>query len=218
MTRALPKALAAAIGVSFVIVLCVLLIGTGGAGAETLGRVDDPLFAAVTAHPGRTGIGFMTRLVGAGALVAITGTFFSLAYAGSRQFYHLAQAGHLPRVLHGVNRRQAPAPALLLVAAIAIVAAAFAPASTMVVFIFLISVSHFLLLAAFIRLRQREPNLIRPFRVAGGPVLASAALLLSLSVMVSCYQLEVRALSAAILVIALLMAHFVWFVPARTEP
>jgi ethanolamine permease len=215
MAKSMPKALATAIGVAFVIGMCVLLIGTGGVGAERLGAVDDPLLAAVTTNPGRTGIPFMTRLVGAGALVAIQGTFFSLTYAASRQFYHLAQARYLPRVLGGVNKRQSPAPALCLVAAIAIVSAAFAPSSTMVVFIFLISVSHALLLAAFLRLRRREPNLARPYRALGGSTIATIALVLSLSVMVSCYQLEVRALTIAILVIAVLTAHFLLLHPAR---
>jgi ethanolamine permease len=215
MARSMPKALATAIGVAFVIGMCVLLIATGGVGAERLGDVDDPLLAAVTAHPGRAGIAFMTRLVGAGALVAIQGTFFSLAYAASRQFYHLAQAGYLPRALGGVNRRRAPAPALYLVAAIATVSAGFAPSSTMVVFIFLISVSHALLLAAFLRLRRSEPDLIRPYRALGGASIAVIALLLSLSVMVSCYELEVRALTLAILVIVFLTAHFLWLHPAR---
>jgi len=148
--------------------------------------------------------------VGAGALIAIQGTFFSLAYAASRQFYHLAQAGRLPAALARVNRRQAPAPALWLTALIALAAAAFSPNSTMVVFIFLISVSHVLLLAAFIRLRQREPGLERPFRALGGRAIATTALLLSLSVMISCYQLEVRALTVAILVIAVITGHFLW--------
>jgi len=215
MAKSMPKALATAIGVAFVIGMCVLVIGTGGTGADRLGAVDDPLLAAVQTHPGRTGITFMTRLVGAGALVAILGTFFSLAYAASRQIYHLAKAGYLPGVFRGVNSRQAPSAALGLVTAIALVTAAFAPNSTMVVFIFLISVSHALLLAAFIRLRRREPALVRPYRAFGGSGAALLALVFSGSVMVSCYELEMRALSVAILVLVVLTGHFLWFHPAR---
>ena len=118
MAHNMPKALATAIGVAFVIGMCVLLIATGGAGADRLGAVDDPLFAAVTATPAAPDSAFMTRLVGAGALVALLGTFFSLAYAGSRQFYHLAQAGFLPPVFGTVNTRQAPAAAVFLVGVI----------------------------------------------------------------------------------------------------
>jgi ethanolamine permease len=215
MARNMPKALATAIGVAFVIGICVLLIATGGAGADRLAAVDDPLFAAITTSPGRTGAAFMVRLVGAGALVALLGTFFSLAYAGSRQFYHLAQAGFLPRAFGGVNARQAPAAAVCLVGVIALATAAFPPNNAMVVFIFLISVSHMLILAAFLRLRRREPTLARTYRALGGSPIAVVALLLSLSVMVSCYQLEARALQIAIAAIAVLIVQFIWLKPAR---
>jgi len=215
MPRNMPKALATAIGVAFVIGLCVLFIATGGAGADRLASVDDPLFAAVSVEASRAGAGFMARLVGAGALVAILGTFFSLGFAGSRQFYHLSQAGFLPAALARVNRRQAPAAAVCLVAAIALVTAAFPPNSAMVVFIFLISVSHAMLLVAFIRLRRREPELLRSYRARGGQPVALVALLLSIAVMVSCYRLEVRALQIAIAALALLMAQFYWWKPER---
>jgi ethanolamine permease len=215
MPRDMPKALALAIGVAFVIGMCVLLIATGGSGVDRLAAVDAPLFAAIMTNPARVGAGLMARLVGAGALVAILGTFFSLAYAGSRQFYHLAQAALLPSVFGRVNARHSPAGAVGLVAAIALATAAFPPNSAMVVFIFLISVSHVLVLAAFLRLRQREPGLARTYRAVGGVPLAAVALLLSLSVMVSCYRLEVRALQIAIAAIVVLIAQFVWLRPAR---
>jgi ethanolamine permease len=215
MARNMPKALATAIGVAFVIGMCVLLIATGGTGADRLAAVDDPLFAAITTNSARTGATFMARLVGAGALVALLGTFFSLAFAASRQFYHLAQAGFLPRLFGRVNARQAPAPAVYLVGVIALATAAFPPNSAMVVFIFLISVSHALLLAAFVRLRQHEPKLARTYRAFGGSPVAVVALVLSFAVMVSCYQLEVRALQIAIAAIALLIAEFMWLRPAR---
>jgi ethanolamine permease len=215
MPRNMPKALALAIGVAFVIGMCNLLIATGGSGADRLAGVDDPLLAAVTVNPERFGVAFMSHLVGAGALIAILGTFFSLGFAGSRQFYHLAQAGFLPSTFGRVNERQAPAAALILVSVIALATAAFPASSAMVVFIFLISVSHVLLLAAFLRLRRREPRLVRPYRAFGGVPIAIVALFLSLAVMMSCYRLEVRALQIAIASIAVLIAQFLWLQPSR---
>ena len=206
--RSIPKALATAIFAVFVIGFCVLLIATGAAGADRLSTVADPLITALAAQSTRPGALLMTRAVGAGVVIAIVGTFFSLAYAGSRQFYHLALAGLLPRRLGRVNRRQAPAPALALVTLIALVSASLPPNGTMVVFIFMISVSHALLLAAFIRLRIREPLLERPYRAIGGPIAAWIALGLSLSVMASCYRLQPRALSVALAVTALLVIQF----------
>ncbi len=193
--RSMPKALLVAICVAFGIGFCVLLFATGSTGADRLAVANDPLYVAVAAVPGSH---VMEKLVAAGALVALLGTFFSLAYAGSRQFYHLAGAGHLPGFLHGTNSRHAPTGALLLVTLIGLVAAAFPPDSVMVVFIFLISVSYVLVLLAFIRLRRRQPLLSRPYRAVGGSSLAVVALILTLAVMVSCYQLQAVALSYAI--------------------
>ncbi len=85
----------------------------------------------------------------------------------------------------------------------------------MVVFIFIISVSHILIIAAFLRLRHQEPELGRTYRALGGSPIAVVALFLSLAVMVSCYQLEARALQVAIAVIALLIAQFMWLRPLR---
>ena len=217
MASNMPKALAAAIGVAFVIGICVLFIATGAAGADRLGAVDDTLFAAISTNPGRTGAALMIRIVAAGALVALLGTFFSLAYAGSRQFYHLAQAALLPRVFGTVNARQAPAAAVYLVGVIALATAAFPPNDAMVVFIFLIGFSYMLILASFMNLRRREPELARSYRALGGSPIAAVALLLSLSVMVSCYQLEARALQVAILVIVLLIAQLRWLGPVRSQ-
>ncbi len=196
--RSMPKALSVAICIAFGIGFCVLLFATGSTGAERLATANDPLYVAVSAVPGGAGAHVMEKLVASGALIALVGTFFSLAYAGSRQFYHLAGARYLPRFLHKTNSRQAPTGALLLVTLIGLVSAAFSPDSVMVVFIFLICVSYVLVLLAFIRLRRAQPSLARPYRAVGGQSLAGLAIALTLAVMVSCYQLQAVALSYAI--------------------
>ncbi len=208
VARLMPRALLTAICVAFAIGFCVLLFATGGAGADTLAKANDPLYEALQTHPHYAGTALMEKLVACGALIALVGTFFSLAYAGSRQVYHLAGAGHLPRALHRTNRKHAPARALLLVAAVGCVAAAFPPDSVMVVFIFLISVSYVLVLLAFIRLRQRSPSLARPYVAIGGRGLAALATLLAIAVMVSCYELQAVALSYAVAALIALAVYF----------
>jgi ethanolamine permease len=213
MATSIPKALAVAIGVAFVTGISVLVLATGAAGVEYLAPQNDPLYAAVMAHPQAWGALPIARVVGAGALLAIMGTFFSLAYAGSRQFFHLAGAGYLPRWMQRTNRRHAPHVALLLLAVIALVTAAFPPDAAMVVFIFLISVSHVLVLIAFIGLRRRQAELPRPYRAAGGQLVAGLATLLSLAVMVSCYQLQAVALRYAVGGLIALSLGFAVFKP-----
>jgi ethanolamine permease len=217
MARSISKALGVSIGVVAVMGLCVLLLVTGSTGADQLGGVADPLFAAVMAHGSEHWATLVARFVGTGALIAIIGTFFSLAYAGSRQFYHLGLAGYLPRVLCHTNGRQAPDAALLLLAVIAIATAAFKPDDAMVVFIFLISVSHIFVLLTFIRLRRASPHLIRPYRARGGVLVASIAMVLSVGVMISCYQLQAKALTVAIAGIAALWVYFILAKPGSAQ-
>ena len=205
MARDMPKALATAIGVAFVIGLCVLLIATAGP-APRLAAVDDPLFAAITTNPARSGSPHDARGRRRGAgrhprhllLTRVRGLAAVLSPGAGRVSV---------AVFRRVNARQAPAPAVYLVAVIALATAAFPPNSAMVVFIFLISVSHVLLLAAFLRFGSGAAIGAKLPRAGGSPV-AVLALVLSLTVMVSCYQLEVRALQIAIAAIVVLIAQF----------
>jgi ethanolamine permease len=186
MARSMPKALITAIAITFVIGMAVLLFATGAAGVKNLATADDPLLAAVLARPAGSHTVLLARIVGAGALVSLLATFFSLAYASSRQFYHLAAAGYLPAWLARTNRRGAPDLALISVGVIGALAAEFRPETVMVVFIFMLSVSHELIMLAFLRLRRTQPALDRPYRAIGGSPAAWLGAALSLAVLISC--------------------------------
>jgi ethanolamine permease len=206
--RTMPKALGFAVFVAAAVGLSTLLFATATAGVGTLGVSDDPLFTAVMAHAGAPGASIMTHVVSIGALVALLATFFSLAYAASRQIYHLARAGDLPAVLAVTDRRHAPWAALAVTAACGVFSAAFRPDAVMVVFIFLVCVSYLLVLGAFIRLRHNVPSRPRPYRAVGGPVMAAVGLLLVLAVVASCYQLRPAALSWCSAGLALALGYF----------
>jgi ethanolamine permease len=207
-SSSMPKALMTAIGVAVFIGVSVLLFATATAGVDRLATSNDPLFTALESHLGTTTGAAMAKVVGFGALVALMATFFSLAYAGSRQIYHLANSGNLPHALARTNGRRAPMGALIVIGVIGICAAGFRPESVMVVFIFLISVSHILLIASFLRLRRSRPLLQRPYRAIGGSRMAYIAGSLSLLVISSCYELEVRALTCSVLGLAALTLFF----------
>jgi ethanolamine permease len=209
ITNSMPKALMTAICVTFAIGLAVLLLATGAAGVGPLAKTDDPLLTAVLADSGKLHNVLLSRMVGAGALVSLIATFFSLAYASSRQFYHLAAGGYLPTWLARTNRRGAPATALVIVGLIGVLSAAFRPDKVMVVFIFLLSVSHELVIFSFLRLRHTQPGATRPYRAIGGRTVAWIGAALSLAVMLSCYQLQVTALTCTVVGLAALLAYFV---------
>jgi ethanolamine permease len=204
----MPKALGIAVLVAATVGLATLLFATATAGVGSLGASDDPLFTAIATHSGAPAASLMMHLVSVGAMVALLATFFSLAYAASRQFYHLARAGELPRSLAATNGRHAPWGALVVTAVCGLFSAAFRPDAVMVVFIFLVSVSYLLVLGAFIKLRYSAPGRARPYRAVGGSVMAAVGLLLALAVVASCYRLRPAALSWCIGALALALGHF----------
>lgn len=207
-SRTMPKALGFAVLVAAAVGLATLLFATATAGVGPLGDSDDPLYTAVMAHAGAPGAAIMTHVVSIGAMVALLATFFSLAYAGSRQFYHLARAGDLPGSLAVLNKRHAPWAALAVTAGCGVISAAFRPDAVMVVFIFLVCVSYLLVLGAYIRLRYSAPGRARPYRAVGGPALAGVGFLFVLAVVASCYQLRPAALSGCIAGLALSVGYF----------
>jgi ethanolamine permease len=79
----------------------------------------------------------------------------------------------------------------------------------MVVFIFMLSVSHELIILSFLRLRRTQPQIARPYRAIGGSVAAWLGAALSLAVMLSCYQLQMSALSCTLVGLAALLVYFV---------
>ena len=206
--RTIPKALAVAVLVATTLGLTTLVLATGGAGVGRLATSDDPLFTAIMLHPRVPGAALMTDMVSVGALVALMGTFFSLTYAASRQLFHFARAGDLPAALAVTNRRHAPWVALVLTGVFGIVSAAFQPDTVMLVFIFLVSISYIFVLGAFIRLRYAEPDLTRPYRAVGGPVMATLGTLLALTVAAACYQSRPAVLSWCVVGLAVSLVLF----------
>lgn len=203
----MPRALLAAILITFGVGVAVLFFATGATGVAALSAANDPLLAAVNAH-GKGGV--LAQIVGGGALISFLATFFSLAYGSSRQFYHLASSGALPSWLKRTNRHGAPVAALAVVAFIGLVTATFSPEGAMVVFIFLLMITYELILIAFLRQRKSMPLLERPYRAKGGTALGWTGAVLGLAATLCCYQLQIAPLSYAIGVLVVLLIYFAW--------
>ena len=201
VTRTVPLALTIAIATALAIGFGVLVLSTGAAGVAALAGTDDPLYAAASSNGKAGPVG--AALIGGGAIVSLMATFFSLAYAASRQAHALAGAGDLPAWQSRINGRQAPHWALVTTGIIGAAAAAFDPSIVMVVFVFLLNVTYQFTILAFVALRRREPKLARPFRVTGGEAIAALSSALSLVVLASCIQLHALITSCALIAIAL---------------
>jgi ethanolamine permease len=209
--KTIPKALAVAVLTLLASGLSVLLFAPAGGGVDQIGGADDPLLAALTSPLAYGHHNWITGIIGAGALVGLIATFFSVVYASSRQLYSLSRDHYLPKWLSITNRKQAPHTALLVVIAIGFVASLFAPERGMLLVIFPLSLSYLMVLGAYLRLRRREPDMPRPYQAVGGTLTACATTAISLLVLGACVAGEPLGIMYALAVYSLLLAYFVLF-------
>jgi len=214
--RNLPKALLAAVGVILALGSAVLVLATGGGGIARVALADgNPLYVAM-GGPGLANLGWLGTAVGAGSIVSLVSTVFSMTYSGSRQLYSLAQSGLLPARLARTNGRGAPVNALYVVGAFALAGMAIDANTVLVCFIFSVSVCNVLVLVSFMRLRRMQPDLPRPYRAIGGTRTAATALALSLVVLLACAGLQPAALAYVALAYASCGLHYLTLTRTRS--
>ena len=173
--RDMPRALLWGILTLIVASALTLLLNAGIApGAAAVGASDEPLFLAFTTIFGE-GVG-----ASALALVAVTGlvaSFHTIIYAYGRNIYSLSRAGYFPRGLSVTLRgRRTPYAALIAGAVIGYCIAlliefsdawfgAGVPVGAVLLnmAVFGAVIAYVMQMVAFIRLRQRFPQIERPY-------------------------------------------------------
>ena len=116
---------------------------------------------------------WLGHAVAAGAVLSTAGLFLSLLLTNSRLPYVLARDHVMPAWLGAVDPRfGTPWTAVLVSAALYAAFAVFSFKELIVLNIWLYSLSLLVELAAFVRLRMTAPDMPRPWRVPGGPLVA----------------------------------------------
>jgi amino acid transporter len=135
-------------------------------GATDWTKWDTGALPALAAAAGGPWLG---HAVAAGAVVSAAGLFLTLLLTNSRLPYVLARDGLMPAGLAAVHPRfGTPWVAVVVSAALYAGFAAFSFKELIVLNVWLYSLALLVELAAFLRLRAREPGLARPWRVPGG--------------------------------------------------
>jgi amino acid transporter len=112
---------------------------------------------------------WLGHAVAAGAVVSAAGLFVSLLLTNSRLPYVLARDGLMPAGLATIHPRfGTPWLAVVVSAGLYAAFAVFSFKELIVLNVWLYSLSLLVELAAFVRLRVREPEMRRPWRVPGG--------------------------------------------------
>jgi ethanolamine permease len=163
------------------------IVGGGVGGAQLLSGSGAPLPDVVAvAHGGKNWFFWLVTIIGLTGLLA---SFFSIIFAYSRIIYSLSRAGYIPRALSVTGPRRSPYPALIIPALIAIVAVIvynrLDPENAIPNFtqmsVFGALVTYVLMMVAFIILRQREPDVPRPYRSPVG--IPGAVIVIAISVL-----------------------------------
>jgi ethanolamine permease len=188
--RSMPRGILAAIGTLLVTALVVLVCAPGAGGVELVGSAGDPLYAAMTSTNVYGDASWLAKVIGCGAVFGLIATFFSLIYAASRQLFAMARDGLFPQWLGKTGKRGTPFPALLLIGAIGLPLSAIDPATVMLAVVLLLNVCYLFIFGAYLRIKSSQPDLPRPFRLAGGTVVAWLGLALTLVVIAACFQLD----------------------------
>ena len=137
---------------------------------------------AAAATWGRLIIG---KLVVVSGIAGILTSWNAFLVGGSRAIYALAHGGMLPRYLGRLHPRfNTPANAIILIGSLAVVAPLFGR-QTLIWLVnaggFGIVVAYAMVALSFVILRRREPEMPRPYRVANGNLVGTAAFILALA-------------------------------------
>ncbi|HYC57913.1 MAG TPA: amino acid permease [Candidatus Binatia bacterium] len=200
------------LAVSAILVLC-LNPAIVGVGAHKLGTSAEPVLDGFKAIFGDE----VAKLLSLVAVLGLVASFHSIIYAFGRQIYSLSRAGYFPTVLsltHGT--RKTPHVALLAGAVVGLsvmlvvwfttgeeARGAFIGGTLLNMAVFGAMFSYIMQGVAFIRLRQRFPDMDRPYRSPFG--VAGAALTVVIAAVTIYFQLQDAVFRAGVLGVA------IWF-------
>lgn len=179
-SRSVPRSLLG--GVATVMVIYVLVnaalvyaMPIGSIAASKLPAAD-----FITGVMGSVGGTLLTCL----AVCSVLGVMNASLLFAPRISFALARSGFLPARFADVNKGGTPAPALFLTASLGLIFALSGTYETLLeISVFLVlAIDSAVYLALFV-LRQKEPELARPYRARGYPVLPAIALAAALSIL-----------------------------------
>lgn len=185
--KTIPKAY-----ISGILTLVVLAIGVmvfaGGAGDwKALSNINDPLPQAMKMIVGENS-GWLHMLVWIG-LFGLIASFHGIILGYSRQIFALSRAGYMPKFFGAVNEKfKTPHRAIIAGAVVGVLAIAgdefqFAgqtlTANLITMSVFGAIVMYIISMMSLFKLRQKEPNLDRPFKAIAYPLFPTIALVLA---------------------------------------
>jgi len=165
-----------------IVTLVVLALGTffvtaGTMDASALSSTDSPL---PTALEGIYGAGLLSKAMSFIGLFGLVASLHGIIIGYSRQGFAMSRAGYLPKFLSKVNSKGAPVYSIVIMSLIGMIFVLTGQTAVIIVISCFGAVALYIIsmISLFI-LREKEPTLNRPFKVAY-PIVPSIALLVAL--------------------------------------
>ncbi|AQG78934.1 ethanolamine permease [Spirosoma montaniterrae] len=177
--KTIPRGYLLSIGTLVVLALGTMLFCAGATDWRQLSSIDYPLPETLAIVLGRTNS--WARIFAGLGLFGLIASFHANTLGYSRQLFALARAGYLPAFLADVNTRFRTPHWSLIVGGLIGLAALFSGTTGQIITLSVIGalVMYISSLLSLFRLRQTEPDLLRPYRTPFYPAFPLIALLLS---------------------------------------
>ncbi len=215
--RDLPKGSIAAMWSLVFFSFVAFFVAGGVLGGEALSGAGAPIAETVRADQGESTFFWIVTVVGITGFVA---SFHSIIFAFSRIIYALSRAGYIPRFLSRTGARKTPYMAIIVPSILGLITVIVYnrqdPANALLVItemsVFGALTTYVLMMAAFIILRRKEPNVQRPYRSPVG--VAGAAIALVIAAVAGVAQLGYNlagARAGVLAVVGVLIVGYVYF-------
>lgn len=183
--RTIPRGYLTGIFTLLLLALGVMLATGGITNWQNLSAIDYPLPGAIGIVVGKDNS--LTKFFAGIGLFGLMASFHSLITSSSRQIFALSRSQYLPKFLSNIHPRfQTPSNALLIGALISIIAIFTGTTSQLIILSVLGAVVMYIIsMVSVFVLRNKQPNLIRPFKVPFYPFMPIIALLLSVVCLVA---------------------------------
>ncbi len=180
--RDVPIGIVGSLIICTILYVAVAAVATGVVNYKDLG-VPDPMALVMD----RTGVAGLAWVVKLGALAGLTTAILALLYGQTRIFFTMAHDGLVPPIFAKLHHRyRTPAVSQILVGLIVALAAGLFPIDLLGEMVSIGTLAAFALVCvAVIRLRQTHPELPRPFRAPGIPVMPVLGVLSCLALMIA---------------------------------
>lgn len=180
--RDVPIGIIGSLIVCTILYVAVAAVATGVVNYRELG-VPDPMALVMD----RTGVSWLAWMVKFGALAGLTTAILVLLYGQTRIFFTMAHDGLLPLVFAKLHDRyRTPAVSQTMVGVVVALAAGLLPIDILGEMVSIGTLAAFTLVCiSVIHLRKMHPELHRPFRAPGIPVLPVLGILSCVALMVA---------------------------------